>query len=131
MIKNGFTPEWIRLSKEIKDDIEELENKLIAVRNNLTEPMNQESEAFWNKNLDNFRETEKSINNKIEKYNFLVPIIQKQRFKINLQKIAEAILAKPCDPKIKVRKNRENYLETRSDKDVIGSLISFFSKRTS
>ena len=129
MIKNGFTPEWIRLSKEIKEKIEELEKKLTEARNNLSEPLDMKSEKFWNLTLENLRESEKNINNKIDKYNLLVPIIQKQRFKINLYEIAEAILAKPCDPKMK-NKNKENYSKRSSkpELDLFGTFFSIFSK---
>lgn len=112
MIRNGFTPEWIRLSKEIKEEIEELEKKLTEARNKLTEPLDLNGQKTWKRILENFLEIEKNINNKIDRYNFLVPILQKQRFKIDLEKMAEEILSKPREifvtPENKqVNENRE------------------------
>ncbi|XP_057321959.1 dnaJ homolog subfamily C member 28 isoform X1 [Microplitis mediator] len=96
LIDNGFTPEWIQLSKEIREETKELENKLTIVRNKLGSlPLSLDEDKLWKNTLKNYQEIVDNINKKINKFNLLVPILQKQMLLINLNNIAKKILDKP------------------------------------
>lgn len=102
MIDNGFTPEWIQLSKEIREEIEELKKKLSEARNDVSElPLTAKDELIWNEKLEKFKTTTRQINNKIDRYNLVVPILRKQMFHVRLDKLAEEALSIPPSKNIK------------------------------
>ncbi|XP_018051893.1 PREDICTED: dnaJ homolog subfamily C member 28 [Atta colombica] len=102
LIDNGFTPEWIQLSKEIREETEELKKKLLEARNDVSElPLTPKDELIWNDKLKKFKITTRQINNKIDKYNLLVPILQKQMLHVKLDKLAEKTLSIPPSKNIK------------------------------
>ncbi|KAG8036176.1 hypothetical protein G9C98_004756 [Cotesia typhae] len=108
LIDNGFTPEWIQLSKEIREETKELENDLTAVRNELgPAPLSFDEDKLWQNALKNSQETVKNINKKINTYNLLVPILQKQMLLIDLNSIAEKVIKKPPSP-FQNKKSRDN-----------------------
>ncbi|XP_066593906.1 dnaJ homolog subfamily C member 28 isoform X2 [Prorops nasuta] len=108
LIDNGFTPEWIQLSKEIRDSTQEIKNNLSNMRNNFNpEPLNSEEQSKWAVIVESYRFLENQINKKIDKYNLLVPLLQKQMIHINLEVIAREILSK--SPEKTLIKNTINY----------------------
>ncbi|CAG5090014.1 Similar to Dnajc28: DnaJ homolog subfamily C member 28 (Mus musculus) [Cotesia congregata] len=108
LIDNGFTPEWIQLSKEIREETKDLENYLTAVRNELgPAPLSFDEDKLWQNALKDSEETVKNINKKINTYNLLVPILQKQMLLINLDSIAKKVIEKPPSPS-QNKKSRNN-----------------------
>lgn len=136
MINNGFTPEWIQLSKEIRKEIEELREQLSKVRNNIGElPLTLKDESIWKNNLRNFQTLEKQINIKIDKYNLLVPILQKQMLHIRLDDFAEKAL---LEPSLKHKPLIKNYadishksLNENIYQDLFNFIINLFGKNVS
>ncbi|BFZ01019.1 hypothetical protein BsWGS_04058 [Bradybaena similaris] len=98
LVNNGFKPEWIMLSKEIRDGIAEARMKLAAVREKLGPPPYSPQD---NKRLmyhrDKFAESVQEINQKINKYNFIVPFMKKQMVHYNVDSNIEKVLACPKD----------------------------------
>lgn len=125
LIENGFTPEWIQLSKEIREETEELKKRLSEVRNDIGElPLTPKDESIWENNLKKFEITTKQINNKIDKYNLLVPILQKQMLHIKLDELAKKALLIPSV------KNVKKYVDTShksSNLSISQDLFSFIS----
>lgn len=102
LIDNGFTPEWIQLSKEIREETEELKKKLTEARNDVSElPLTPQDKSIWNDKLEKFKTITRQINNKINKYNLLVPILQKQMLHVRLDELAEKALSVPPSKNIK------------------------------
>lgn len=102
LIDNGFTPEWIQLSKEIREETEELKKKLTEARNDVSElPLTPQDKSIWNDKLEKFKTITRQINNKINKYNLLVPILQKQMLHVRLDELAEKALSIPPSKNIK------------------------------
>ncbi|XP_044015470.1 dnaJ homolog subfamily C member 28 [Aphidius gifuensis] len=100
LIDNGFTPEWIQLSKEIREEIKQLEENLYDARTNFGSlPFSSEDEASWKIILKSTEPLINQINKKINKYNLLVPIIQKQMIQINLKNLEDNILTRPIGKK--------------------------------
>ncbi|XP_043258651.1 dnaJ homolog subfamily C member 28 [Colletes gigas] len=134
LIENGFTPEWIQLSKEIREETEYLRKRLKEARNEVGSlPLSLEDEASWKNVIEDFRSTTKRVNNKIDKYNLLVPILQKQMCHIKLENLAEEALSIPPE---KVNRKRLNYENMNSsvnehDKGIFEIITSIFNKKTS
>lgn len=124
MIDNGFTPEWIQLSKEIREEIEELKKKLLEIRNDIGElPLTPKDASVWKNNIEKLKISTKQINNKIDKYNLLVPILQKQMLHVRLDDLAEkALLVPPL-------KNKKKYTETnhKSSENISQDFFNFIS----
>lgn len=92
LIDNGFTPEWIMLNKEIRDEIEALKSELRKERSCLDLPRQGQK---WTEIVVSHLETEKILNKKIDNFNLVVPILNKQMVHISLEKIGEKIASEP------------------------------------
>jgi DnaJ family protein C protein 28 len=93
LIDNGFTPEWITLQKEISDDTKHLRESLERYRTELGYlPLDNDDNNRWNEVLMKHKEIVKKLNAKIDKYNLLVPLLEKQKLHILLKREAENIL---------------------------------------
>jgi len=87
LIDSGFAPEWISLDKEIRHDIKGLRDGLLTKRAKLgPNPLTLEASITWEQNLKEFEEKLPTINQKIDKFNMIVPILNKQRVHVNFQK---------------------------------------------
>lgn len=130
LIENGFTPEWIQLSKEIREETQDLRKELTNARNNVgLLPLDVTDEATWKNTVENFRTTAKRINNKIDKYNLLVPILQKQMLHVKLEDLAqEALSTPPQKPtKCKLKKSNSDF-SINEDHGLLGTIFSVFTK---
>ncbi|EEB17127.1 J domain-containing protein C21orf55, putative [Pediculus humanus corporis] len=93
LIENGFAPEWINLNKEITDEINSIKNTLIKERKNLGPyPLNYKEEFKWKEIINNLQTWVKNLNQKINKFNLVVPILTKQKLYFNLEKESDDIL---------------------------------------
>ncbi|XP_001602711.2 dnaJ homolog subfamily C member 28 [Nasonia vitripennis] len=125
LIDNGFTPEWIQLSKEIREDKEDLKRQLVDARNRLGElPLSHEDEYQWERTLRDSRDTVQRINKKVDKFNLLVPILQKQMLQVNLKSLGDAVLAVPPD-KSAVSNAKSNLSSTSDGSE--GNFVQFFA----
>ncbi|XP_076755908.1 dnaJ homolog subfamily C member 28 [Xylocopa sonorina] len=130
LIENGFTPEWIQLSKEIREETQDLRKQLTSARNNIgVLPLTIKDEETWKNIVENFRTTTKQINNKIDKYNLLVPILQKQMLHVKLEDLAQEALSMPPQ-KVTEHKPKKSSSEfsINEDHDLLGTLFSVFTK---
>ncbi|CAL1538346.1 unnamed protein product [Lymnaea stagnalis] len=92
MANNGFKPEWIMLSKEIRDSICTAREKLAVLREQLgPPPYSEESEVRWNFHIDKFKNQVEEINQMINKYNFIVPFMERQMVHYNVGQIIQDI----------------------------------------
>ncbi|KAM3962681.1 LOW QUALITY PROTEIN: dnaJ homolog subfamily C member 28 [Aphomia sociella] len=97
LINNGFTPEWITMAKEIDQDIEE-QKEVQRDRTTLGPyPLSSTEEEKWKQLCDTNRDLAKSINNKINTYNLIVPLINKQKFHVEIESIFEDVLKNGID----------------------------------
>ncbi|XP_028048468.1 dnaJ homolog subfamily C member 28 isoform X2 [Monomorium pharaonis] len=131
LIDNGFTPEWIQLSKEIREETEELQKRLSEARNNVGElPLSPEDELIWKDKLKQFQTATKQINNKIDKYNLLVPILQKQMLHVRLDELAKKALSVP--PSKNIKKYTDTSYEGMNEsisQDLFNFISNLFSKK--
>lgn len=98
MIDNGFIPEWITLQREISDDSASIKTMLLEERKNFgSVPLSCSEERDWESVLDKIGENVKALNKKIDKFNLVVPIMDKQMLHFNLTRESDEILKSgPC-----------------------------------
>lgn len=131
LIENGFTPEWIMLQKEIREDknvfIKSLSLKRTTLGNYPFE--NHLDELQWDRILESTKKFVADTNKKIEKYNLLVPILQKQMFIINLEKEGQKILKYgQTKHEIAIRELPKQKEAQRDPKNIFSFIESFFIK---
>nr|XP_006126090.1 dnaJ homolog subfamily C member 28 [Pelodiscus sinensis]XP_006126091.1 dnaJ homolog subfamily C member 28 [Pelodiscus sinensis]XP_006126092.1 dnaJ homolog subfamily C member 28 [Pelodiscus sinensis]XP_025041892.1 dnaJ homolog subfamily C member 28 [Pelodiscus sinensis] len=86
LIDNGYQPEWILMQKEIRETIEELRKNIVASRNNLGEPMTAFRQKQWNQICEQLIEDIKKLNKRINDFNLIVPILNRQMVHFNADK---------------------------------------------
>ncbi|CAG9786527.1 unnamed protein product [Diatraea saccharalis] len=115
LINNGFTPEWITMSKEIDQDIEFLKRDISNDRKYLGPyPLNDNDETKWHDICKSYRDFAKTINSKINKYNLIVPLLNKQKFYVEIDKILNDILKNGEHSVEKVSVEDNNKTETHN-----------------
>lgn len=121
------------MSKEIRGETEDLKKRLSEVRNAMEElPLNPKDRLIWEDNLKKFESLTTQINNKIDKYNLLVPILQKQMLHINLNELAEKALSVPPVRPVKRRLDSRYENPNRSiSQDLFTFISDLFSKKIS
>ncbi|KAH8238944.1 hypothetical protein KR038_009718 [Drosophila bunnanda] len=97
MLDNGFTPEWISLSKDIREAVAQLKEKIRQERTYYGEwPLQRPDElAAWQAFKQQHQEEVQQLNKLIDKYNLLVPILKNQFFRQNLDTMAERVFKEP------------------------------------
>ncbi|XP_044253742.1 dnaJ homolog subfamily C member 28 [Tribolium madens] len=129
LIDNGFTPEWITLQKEIREGIEELRNCLQIERSYLGPfPLNSEESDDWTRIVHKRRNTVDLINKKIDKFNLVVPIMNKQMIQISLEKEAERILINGKHSVRKELSQNKHESEAPVTENIFGIIDSLFKK---
>uniref|UniRef100_A0A182LSB4 J domain-containing protein n=1 Tax=Anopheles culicifacies TaxID=139723 RepID=A0A182LSB4_9DIPT len=95
MLDNGFTPEWITLHKDIRQAVETLKEDLGRLRAKLGPvPLSGQEERQWEKWIEQQQEEATKINKMIDKFNLIVPMMNKQMVQLNLERIANDVLAR-------------------------------------
>lgn len=84
----------IAISAVSRDGIAEARGKLAAVRKRLgPPPYSEQDNVRWRKHTETFRESVELINSKINKFNFIVPFMEKQMVhysvNANIQKVVD------------------------------------------
>ncbi|XP_074852854.1 dnaJ homolog subfamily C member 28 [Carettochelys insculpta] len=86
LIDNGYQPEWILMQKEIRETIEELRKNIVTSRNKLGEPMTPGGKKQWSQICEQLREDIKKLNKRINDFNLIVPILNRQMVHFNADK---------------------------------------------
>ncbi|KAK6617806.1 hypothetical protein RUM43_014034 [Polyplax serrata] len=87
MIENGFVPEWINLQKEIIDETDSIKRVLIQERKKLgPHPLNIYEVQEWKKVVESLQTSVQKLNSKINKFNLVVPMMNKQKIYFNLER---------------------------------------------
>lgn len=101
MLDNGFTPEWITLSRDIREAVKDLKKKARKERAYYGEwPLTlPEEQSAWQKFQDSQAEDVKALNKIIDKYNLIVPIMENQYFRMRWDRLSEEIFKEPNLPR--------------------------------
>ncbi|XP_027731388.1 dnaJ homolog subfamily C member 28 [Vombatus ursinus] len=100
LIDNGYQPEWISMQKEIKDTIVQLRKDILVSRNKLGYPMTSSELKQWSQDCEKFQENIKKLNKRINYFNLIVPILNRQKVHFDAEKEIARVL-----------KNYENLIE--------------------
>lgn len=93
LINNGFIPEWITMRKDIEENVEVLKKDLVRERKNVGPfPLTDKNKEKWLTICDNNRKRALEINVKINSYNIMVPLLNKQKFHIDYEEICNEVL---------------------------------------
>lgn len=93
LINNGFTPGWITMSKEINQNIQLLKQNLENERKYIGPyPLTVIDTVKWEKICEEYRHSAKELNKKINEYNLIVPLMNKQKFFVQYDQICEEVL---------------------------------------
>lgn len=123
LIDSGFTPEWIMLHKEIREALEDLKTNLRNDRATLHFPLEPHEKFVWSKMVERLEDKANEINKKIDKFNLIVPIMNKQMVHIQYHKIVVNILQEePTERPISLPK-----MESKAATDYNSNLFSFIS----
>ncbi|XP_034100834.1 dnaJ homolog subfamily C member 28-like [Drosophila albomicans] len=97
MLDNGFTPEWIMMSRDIREAVQELKQQIRKERSFYGDwPLtNSDQQAAWQSFTQLHEEQVRELNKLIDKYNLIVPILENQFFRQHLDKLAESIFKEP------------------------------------
>ncbi|EDW76068.2 uncharacterized protein Dwil_GK15270 [Drosophila willistoni] len=132
MLDNGFTPEWISLGKDIRDAVHQLKEKLRSERIYYSEwPLQcPKEQSEWQSFADQHEEECQQINKLIDKYNLIVPIMDKQFFRLRLHTMAERIfketdLQRQVKRPIKISKDNNTQNAPNNDGGHFFSLFGF------
>lgn len=126
LIDNGFTPMWITLQKEIREDTEELRRRLLKLRESLGPlPLTHKDKSHWEEIRRIMDDEVKLINGKIDSYNLLVPLLHQQMFHLSIEKECEEALIKGSPKRSDIETPKRENMDELKDKS-IRNLISYF-----
>ncbi|XP_051840903.1 dnaJ homolog subfamily C member 28 [Antechinus flavipes] len=92
LIDNGYQPEWILMQKEIKDTIEQLRKDILLSRNKLGHPMTSSELKQWSQDCEKFQENIKKLNKRVNYFNLIVPILNRQKVHFDAEKEIARVL---------------------------------------
>ncbi|KAK7110342.1 dnaJ homolog subfamily C member 28-like [Littorina saxatilis] len=105
LVNNGFAPEWIMLQSEIRKEIHQARQTIAIIHYKLDNKSRSSKDVkMWKASVTKFNQQISEVNIKINKYNLIVPILNKQKIPYN----AERELKKVLD-------NVEEYLTEEKD----------------
>lgn len=99
LINNGFTPEWITLAKEIREDSQKIKQVLSDKRGRFGRlPLSDKEKEEWQAFVQELKCTVQSLDEKIDKYNLMVPFLYKQMVHFPLEREAARALEQTPPP---------------------------------
>lgn len=119
LITNGYVPEWVVLEREIGDEKRRLRSKLADRRSLLgPAPLAADEQRAWDEAVRSFQSAAAQINRKIDKFNMVVPLLNKQQLHFSLASESEKILnsaaprntAAPKTPQLQQSREDEGFL---------------------
>ncbi|XP_065108043.1 dnaJ homolog subfamily C member 28 [Paramisgurnus dabryanus] len=105
LIDNGYQPEWIVTQKEIRETIEKMRARLQEVRARLGEPMRHSEVLQWKEHCAVFADELVKLNKKVDNFNLIVPLMNRQMVHFSLKREVEKILK--TDKLLRPQKERE------------------------
>lgn len=126
LIDNGFTPEWISLQKEIREQTTQLRNSLLTERKYFGPyPLSVEENVQWSDKVYKYKELVNKINNKITNFNLVVPILNKQMIHVNLENEAQRAIVqgKSSSDVLLYNSNSNKMVEDENDGETFFGMI--------
>lgn len=130
LIDNGFTPEWITLQKEIREEKQVLQDYLLQIRSTLGAlPLNSDEEVHWQTTVNKLKDQVTKLNQKIGKYNLVVPLLRKQMVQFDLEKEANTALkdGQYSEQRFTFNKQKAQAKNTENSMSFMNVFSTFFS----
>ncbi|XP_065559885.1 dnaJ homolog subfamily C member 28-like [Artemia franciscana] len=125
LIDNGFTPPWVSLHREIREEISDIRKRLEFKRQQVGDlPLTEEENQQWEKFKELLDEDVKRLNKKINDYNLVVPSLHKQMLHFKLQKVAERVLVEGRT-KLDVAEEKRECREKKCEESEYGLISAF------
>ncbi|VDI51928.1 DnaJ homolog subfamily C member 28 [Mytilus galloprovincialis] len=89
LINNGYAPQWITLEKEIREDITSIRRRLAIEKKNMNSLTSSSSlDKKWRHHVKVFENSILELNEKIMRFNMIVPVnlLQKQKIPYNVKR---------------------------------------------
>lgn len=88
LINNGYAPQWITLEKEIREDITNARRRLAIEKKSMNSLTSSSSLKKWRHHVKVFENSILELNEKIMKFNMIVPVtlLQKQKIPYNIKR---------------------------------------------
>ncbi|XP_052800891.1 dnaJ homolog subfamily C member 28-like isoform X2 [Mya arenaria] len=94
---NNCQPEWIMIQKEIREELQKCRERLAIERKLLGDPPYKvEDDNFWKKHVELFQINLNDINDKVHRYNLVVPMLHRQIMPYGFDREIESI-CNDCD----------------------------------
>lgn len=95
LIQNGFTPEWVLLEKEIKEEKSIIKNLIKEKLNSLGAAgrWSSNERKMWNEFLTDLTGNCSTLNKKIDHFNLVCPALSRQMVRFQLQREADKIMS--------------------------------------
>jgi len=112
LINNGYQPEWVELGKEIRESSQAAKDRLLYARCALGPIpfVDVEDAKDWQIHVENFRVDWKAVEEKIKKFNLVVPTLNQQIIPTNYEKEIEKILQE-SEPILRMARMNSGYNE--------------------
>ncbi len=101
LVQQGFSPEWVILEKEIRDEIRRIRKWLGRIREDFPDrlsDLDRKERAIWDKSLLQLQSDCEATNKRINHYNLVVPILSRQMAHLNynreLKRVEKKVLEK-------------------------------------
>ncbi|XP_051869748.1 dnaJ homolog subfamily C member 28 [Pristis pectinata] len=131
LIENGYQPEWIVRQKEIKQTMEKLRNDMMSYRKKLGEPLTVYTQKHWDLNCEQFRNDIKQLNKTVDRFNLIVPLLNRQMLHFDPDKEL-AVILKNYDALMEANKTTSEIIgkstEESSTKNNLFNWIKLFLK---
>ena len=107
LVETGFSPEWVQLQKDIRQEKEKLRGEMTRVRQSLgPAPLPPAQQEVWTSFCERLRGDEvRTINKMIEKFNLIVPNMNNQMFQYKFETDVEKIFNMTISPARKTKPN--------------------------
>ena len=129
LVNNGYVPEWIRLDREIKSNLQDLKDALLNERLKLgREPFNKFNENKWKDLLKSFEVDIRNLNKQIDHLNLIVPIIRLQMVHFKAQKEISKVLHEYDEVKPQEKQESTSSTDTSAGHGILYRLLEKLSE---
>ncbi|XP_023690517.1 dnaJ homolog subfamily C member 28 [Paramormyrops kingsleyae] len=113
LIDNGYQPQWIVAQKEIRETADKLRAGLQGTRAKLGDPLTPAEELKWRQCCQTFSEDLGRLNKKVDNFNLIVPLLNRQMVHFNLQREVDRV--RRADQEGRLEREREKERERLAD----------------
>ena len=129
LVETGFSPEWVQLQKDIRQEKEKLRGEMTRVRQSLgPAPLPPAQQEVWTSFCERLRGDEvRTINKMIEKFNLIVPNMNNQMFQYKFETDVEKIFNMTIKQKTPNIKETDSAIKEGNNRKARGFLLELFN----